>query len=371
MSDDVVSDHGPSAREAPQPAPGFERSISPVAGRLGSGLTGKGVAVAALAVGCGVFLVAGWGHGKSKADPRPEDPARQVVAFEPAAQPAPPTLAAPGAGAPSLTSPATATQVPALDPTAGPPAANAATQRQAQVDAIRGAPILAFSRSNGAEASPPGLAPAPVPARESTELDRLRQGSTVGLARASRLPDRNFLIVAGTAIPCVLQTAMDTTTPGYVSCLIPRDVLSDNGAVVLMEKGTKVLGEYRSSLRQGQRRLFVLWTRAVTPAGVAISLASPAADPLGRAGFDGEIDTHFWDRFGGALLLSIVDDTVTTVAGPNNNYAVTRLPSDAAGIAVENSINIAPSLRKAQGSEVSIFVAQDFDFSSVYGLKAR
>ena len=63
--------------------------------------------------------------------------------------------------------------------------------------------------------------------------------------------------------------AMDTATPGYVSCLIPRDVLSDNGAVVLMEKGTKVLGEYRSSLKQGQSRLFVLWTRAVTPAGVA------------------------------------------------------------------------------------------------------
>ena len=97
---------------------------------------------------------------------------------------------------------------------------------------------------------------------------------------------------------------MDSTTPGYVTCLVPRDVYSDNGAVVLMEKGTRVLGEYRAGLRQGQRRLFVLWTRAVTPDGVAIALASPAADALGRAGFDGEIDTHFWERFGGALLLS-------------------------------------------------------------------
>lgn len=70
-----------------------------------------------------------------------------------------------------------------------------------------------------------------------------------------------------------------------------------NSAVVLMEKGTRVLGEYRSGMRQGQHRLFVLWTRAVTPAGVAVGLASPAADPLGRAGFDGALDTHFWDRF--------------------------------------------------------------------------
>ena len=115
----------------------------------------------------------------------------------------------------------------------------------------------------------------------------------------------------------------------------------------------------------------MLWTRAVTPAGVAIALGSPAADPVGRAGFDGDIDTHFWDRFGGALLLSIVDDAAYAVAGPNNGANVTRLPSDAAGIAVQNSISIPPSLRKAQGAEVSIFVAQDFDFSGVYGLRAR
>ena len=134
--------------------------------------------------------------------------------------------------------------------------ADAATRRQAEVSAIRGAPILAYSRGGEGAAGPamPAiLAAQGGPSREATELDQLRRGSSIGQARAARLPDRNFLIVAGANIPCILQTAMDTTTPGYVSCLIPRDVLSDNGAVVLMEKGTKVLGEYRSSLRQGQR----------------------------------------------------------------------------------------------------------------------
>jgi type IV secretion system protein VirB10 len=357
-------------------APAFERSISPIAGRLGSGLAGKGVVVAALVAGCGVFVAATWGHDKPKAEPRHDEPARQVVPFEPAMKSPSPTLAAPGANAPVLAPVQTGGPVPALQPTAGGPAsaADAASRRQADVSAIRGAPILAYTRGDSGAAAPvmPALVAAQgAPAREATELDQLRRGSSIGQSRAARLPDRNFLIVAGANIPCLLQTAMDTSTPGYVSCLIPRDVLSDNGAVVLMEKGTKVLGEYRSSLRQGQRRLFVLWTRAVTPAGVAIALASPAADPVGRAGFDGEIDTHFWDRFGGALLLSIVDDAAYAVASPNNGSNITRLPSDAAGIAVQNSINIPPSLRKAQGSEVSIFVAQDFDFSGVYGLKSR
>lgn len=370
-----LHDPTPSSREERAP-PAFERSISPIAGRLGSGMAGKGVVLAALVAGCGVFVAATWGHEKPKAEPRRDEPARQVVPFESAMKAPSPTLATPGANAPSLGPTDAAGQVPAIQTTSGGPAAaaDAATRRQAEVSAIRGAPILAYSRGGDGRpdpAMPAILAAQAGPAREATELDQLRRSSSIGQARAARLPDRNFLIVAGANIPCILQTAMDTTTPGYVSCLIPRDVLSDNGAVVLMEKGTKVLGEYRSSLRQGQRRLFVLWTRAVTPAGVAIALGSPAADPIGRAGFDGEIDTHFWDRFGGALLLSIVDDAAYAVAGPNNGSNITRLPSDAAGIAVQNSINIPPSLRKAQGSEVSIFVAQDFDFSGVYGLRAR
>jgi type IV secretion system protein VirB10 len=376
MTDVAEPNDAASSPSQGREAPAFERSISPIAGRLGSGLAGKGVVVAALVAGCGVFVAATWGHDKPKAEPRRDEPARQVVPFEPAVKPAPPTLAAPGANAPNLGSTRAGGQVPPIQPTAGATASatDAASRRQAEVSAIRGAPILAYTRTGGGG----GVAPMPAliaaqgaSAREATELDQLRRGSSIGQARASRLPDRNFLIVAGANIPCILQTAMDTTTPGYVTCLIPRDVMSDNGAVVLMEKGTKVLGEYRSSLRQGQRRLFVLWTRAVTPAGVAIALGSPAADPVGRAGFDGEIDTHFWDRFGGALLLSIVDDAAYAVAGPNNGSNITRLPSDAAGIAVQNSINIPPSLRKAQGAEVSIFVAQDFDFSGVYGLRAR
>lgn len=225
-------------------------------------------------------------------------------------------------------------------------------------------------RRGGSAASPITLAAAPAPAITGGdhELDRLRRRSTLDTTRARRLGDRNFLVLAGANLPCVLQTAMDTVTAGYVSCLLPRDVFSDNGAVVLMEKGTKVLGEYRSGMRQGQSWLFVLWTRAVTPAGVSVDLASPASDALGRAGFDGEVDSHFWDRFGGAVLLSIVDGGAAAVGARGE---AVLLPSEAAGFAVLGAGDIPPTLRKAQGAEVSIFVARDLDFSTVYGLRQR
>jgi type IV secretion system protein VirB10 len=349
-------------------------------------MAGKAVTLTALVAGCGVFVIATGHHAPAKPK-SPEAPAAQVVPFE-AAKPDPtPTLANPGAGAPALdpTAATNAGQVPALSTAAGTPgsssaqtAAQAAAQAKvAQIQAIRGAPILAFSQGGGATSGAPSvaatLAPASAEAAHTpTELDQLRQGSTIGLARANRLPDRHYLITAGTSIPCTLQTAMDTATPGYVSCVIGQDVYSDDGAVILMDKGSKVLGEYRSGMRQGQSRLFVLWTRAVTPQGVAIGLASPASDALGRSGFDGMIDTHFWDRFGGALLLSVIDDSSAAVASrADQNGETLRVPSDAAGVALQNSINIPPSLKKNQGSQVAIFVAQDLDFSTVYALKAR
>ena len=209
--------------------------------------------------------------------------------------------------------------------------------------------------------------------RQSTNLDTLRRASVIGQAQARTLPDRNFLITAGSFIPCVLQTAMDSSQPGYVSCIVPRNVYSDNGRVVLPEKGTKIFGEYQGGLNRGQYRLFVLWTRAVTPRGIAIDVGSPATDALGRGGVDGKVENFFWKRFGTALLFSLVEDaaTIGAEAVGNNGSNTTRVPSDAASTVLQQNGDIKPVLRKNQGEDVGITVAQDFDFSTVYGLALK
>lgn len=206
-----------------------------------------------------------------------------------------------------------------------------------------------------------------------TNLDTLRQVSVIGQASARLLPDRNFLITAGSFIPCVLQSAMDSSQPGYVSCIVPRDVYSDNGRVVLMEKGTKIVGEYQGGLSRGQHRLFVLWTRAVTPRGIAININSPATDALGRGGVNGKVSNFFWKRFGAALLFSLVEDAaiVGAEALGNNASNTTRVPSDSASTILEQNGQIRPILRKNQGEDIGITAAQDFDFSAVYGLAIK
>jgi len=365
--------------ETRDPAPAHDRGVSPIAGRIG-GRQGRMVTLAALAAGCGVFLFATWDRGDARDRERPADdtPPRQLAPFEPARRSDPPLLetAQTDPLAPTLADEGNA--VPAIEPSssASPSGPTPAEQRRALAESAQRAPVLAYSRPGAAPAGQP-RAEAPLPVAANGDgaghaLDELRRVSPIGEARAGRLPDRNLLITAGASVPCVLQTAMDSSTPGYVSCLISRDVYSENGAVVLMERGTRVLGEYRGAVQPGRGRLFVLWTRAVTPNGVAIALASPAADALGRAGLSGSIDTHFWDRFGGALLLSIVDDAAYAAAGGGQQLQSTaRVPSDAAAVALQGSIGIPPTLRKAQGSEVSIFVAQDLNFADVYRLRPR
>ncbi len=181
----------------------------------------------------------------------------------------------------------------------------------------------------------------------------------------------------GTVVECILETRVDTSVPGMTSCIIPRDIYSSTGRVLLVERGTKVVGEYQGAVQNGLERIFMLWTEMRTPQHVVVSLNSPAADPLGGAGFNGYVDHHWFKRFGNALLFSMVADgfnyAVTAAQSKSSNSNVTYNNSEK-GVneiikaAMEQSGNIPPTLIKNPGERVSIFVARDVDFSDVYRL---
>lgn len=211
--------------------------------------------------------------------------------------------------------------------------------------------------------------------------EALRPTEVKGVA-AGRLADRTFMIAQGAMLDCNMDVAVSSAVPGMVKCTLTRNVQGDDGTVTLLERGTELTGQYQGALVQGQNRLFVLWARAKTPHGVIINLASPGTDALGRSGVDGFIDTHFWERFGAALMLSVLDDALAiAVSKAKNNsgggsgttvvlpQSTTQAGKNAAALAVENSIRIPPTLNKNQGEHVSVFVARDLDFRSVYAIQ--
>ena len=194
---------------------------------------------------------------------------------------------------------------------------------------------------------------------------------------ATMMPDRNLLLPKGTFIDCVLETKLDTTVPGMTSCVIPRDVYSANGCVLLIERGSKAIGEYKGAVENGLNRIFVLWTQIQTPKGVRVNIDSPATDALGGSGMAGEIDFHWWARFGNALLFTLIQDgfDFAMTKQSENNGGVNYYQNSEDGMnqiiqeAMRQSGNIPPTLTKNQGERVGIFVARDVDFSKVYQLK--
>lgn len=193
---------------------------------------------------------------------------------------------------------------------------------------------------------------------------------------AGQLGDRNFLLTQGTMIDCTLQTKLVSTQSGFLTCLATHDVMSSNGKVKLIDAGTKFTGYQSGGIQQGQARAFVTWNRLETPSGVIVNLSSPGTGPLGEAGVDGYIDNHFWERFGNAILLSLVGDFGNWASNQgqsgNDNIRFDNTAQggqEAIGKILEKSLDIPPTLYKNQGERIGIMVARDLDFSHVYELE--
>lgn len=285
------------------------------------------------------------------------------AAFEvpPPPPPPKPNLPLPTAAPPALPLPQAAPADPLIKARAASPLINASVNQQ-----------------TSPQATPPAASGSSQPEKE-TALGAKLHPTVLEPSTATVLLHPEFTITEGTHIPCILTTALDSTAPGLVTCSIQQDVYGTTGTVVLLPRGTKVVGEYGNDMRQGEDRLFVLWNRAETPGHVVINLASPAADALGRAGFGGWVDSHFLQRFGGAIMLSLIDSGFSTAAalashgGGNNlfNFGGLGQTQSAAAEAMQGSVNIRPTLKMNQGEVVSIMLARDADFSSVYHLEMR
>jgi len=203
---------------------------------------------------------------------------------------------------------------------------------------------------------------------------RLRPTVTTAV-RAEVLPTQRLLLPKGAFIDCTLETAIDSTLPGMTTCVMATDAFGVDGQVVLLERGTKLVGETQGQVQQGAARVFVLWTEARTPTGVVVPLASPGADELGRSGLPGTVNRHFWQRFGAAMLISVINGAVQSAAQASRGGSGTVIvdPSSTQDVLTEvlkGTVNIPPTVVKQQGDRIQVLVARDLDFRSVYELRS-
>lgn len=320
-------------------------------------------------LGVGVFL---W-MASHRADAQPRAPRTAVAAVATQAVATTPPAPAATIPGPQFTEnnslPPTPAQISAMaaEPLPPVPAVDMDQRRRAPTLVVDfgGAPALV---KINAETTAPMAKPAAETGLNPDEkfADRLSAGDA-SPAKATTMHNLGAIIPQGAVIPAVMETAINSDLPGLARAMVTRDIKSFDGSTVLIPRGSRVIGQYKSGVAQGASRVFVIWTRVIRPDGVSIQIASPAADPLGRGGIEGKVDRHFFGRFGGSILMSVLNAGVAAIGNARSTSQIyIGSAAQAASMAgtVMKSDQIAPTIKTAQGAPVTIFVARDLDFSS-------
>jgi type IV secretory pathway VirB10-like protein len=279
---------------------------------------------------------------------------------------------------PAAAAPALQAAPPASAPQVAPAPAPAPSTPSAAADpalALR-SPLMVVDQSDAKLPGAPAAAADP-PARPALDEGgsaeerfqaRVESGG-VETSRATQLSDLTRVVPQGTVIPAVLETAINSDLPGSVRAVVSQDVRGFDGTRVLVPRGSKLIGQYRSGVAYGQTRAFVVWSRILTPEGVSIDVGSPATDQLGRGGLSGETDTHFFQRFGGAILLSVLSiGSEAALASQTGTAIIIGSPFQAgalAGAAPQPKTDIPVTIKVMQGTPLQVFLVRDLDFRGV------
>lgn len=260
---------------------------------------------------------------------------------------------------------------PLMGVTAAATVPTSAAAQVAAVDPQRGrARATAFASDEANDEAPAR----PSQAQAKNSLGSMLQPTVLEARRAGRLSNMDFLLKKGMTIPCALRTGIDTTLPGFLTCVAISDVYSANGVTKLVDRGATFFGEQKSTISQGQARVFVVWSRIDNPSGVFADIDSPATDEMGYSGIGGHVDDHFWKRFGGAIMLSLIQDSLTAAVDRREAGGAVQISNTSgtgsamATEALKGTINIPPTITVLPGKIINVMVARDVSFESVYGL---
>ncbi len=200
-------------------------------------------------------------------------------------------------------------------------------------------------------------------------------------------PASPYIVQAGSVIPAILQTKLVSNLPGVITALVSQDVYdSISGKYLLIPRGSKLIGEYNSSISYGQNQLQVKFTRLIRPDGSSIILPNqPGADNMGSTGIEDQVDNH-WGKIVGAAVLSAVFNlpaiiatnqmqnsntstctngvcTVTpslgSTVGASALQAAGQSASNVGNTVAQNALNIQPTVIINSGYQFSVMVTKD------------
>lgn len=194
----------------------------------------------------------------------------------------------------------------------------------------------------------------------------LQSARPLEVQEAARLTHPERTLTQGSLIQAALQTAINSDLPGSVVAVVSEPVPAFSGDRILIPRGSRLFGQYRSGIEMHQKRILILWTRVLTPDGTSMEIAAVGGDQLGRSGLTGPVETKFAERFGGAALISVIGAAPAVAAESANNETTSIVLGDvgsdlqdAVGSVIADQVSIAPTIYVDQGASVTVLVDRD------------
>lgn len=254
----------------------------------------------------------------------------------------------------------------------GPVIAAQPSSEPRRSDGSREAEATAAAARTGAGASDPSRPPDPnLQERKNDFLARAGVSSAEYLEKAVSAPRSPFEVKAGTVIPTVLISGINSDLPGQVVAQVRENVFdSVSGNHLLIPQGSRLLAAYDSMVAWGQERVLVCWNRLIRPDGSSIALdCMPGTDLAGYAGFADEVDNHWWKIISGALFSSVLAATAQRSQGDVTGFQPTFpqvWASNAAGQInqagqqlTQKNLQIQPTITVRPGFSVNVLVTKD------------
>ncbi len=240
-------------------------------------------------------------------------------------------------------------------------------------DALQSSPALLSAAGNWLRQALPGADGKRGPmdsAYPSATAAGAGGGTAIPGALAIRPPTGTWLVLEGTAIPCVLVNELRSDLPGMILAQVTQDVFDSVSAQVrLIPRGTRLVGRYDSQVSAGQQRVMASFHRLIFPDGSSIDLnRMEAADPAGGAGLQDQVDTHFWDRFGFSFLTAgiarVAERPSASIAAPGGSVLPTpdatgQILLDTARAGLQTQGNLPPTLVIQRGHAFQVMVNRD------------
>lgn len=204
-------------------------------------------------------------------------------------------------------------------------------------------------------------------AHKSHFLETAGQSSDNYVKASLQAPRSPYEVKAGTIIPTVLLTGINSDLPGMITAQVREQVYdSITGKYLLIPQGTKVIGKYDANISYGQERALVVWSRLIFPNGYSIDLSGmPGVDSGGYAGYSDQVDNHYGKLIGGIILSSLLAGTAESVNYDNDSFsgAFARKSGEEinrAGQAItRKNLNIQPTIKIRPGYSINIMVNKD------------